>query len=985
MAENTQVPSGSKETKIEKIKRHINLHKRKVIILSLLVALMVVFFNLNPGARPLEVFKIDPLEFGVVEASPRNISVDKSTQVEIKFNFPVTAHHAEQYIVMTPQVLGSWEQGSASNSIVFKPSFEYYAGSQVSVTLLPGLPSESGKKLTTEYNFNFSVKLDGTDFRFVRGDYSYRLTSFDVASGISLGVLTGSELKNPSAKLFSVPNETELINNFVHGAEPYLDSSVYPTTMPDTKSFKELQTFNLLENNQVSYKGDVGIYYLAGFDDSKFIDGTWILINKTGVLFREDDKNIYLAAQDLATKKEVTNLPVTFYDITGRPQIISSHTIKGITSIPFDTPTRLDLIMAKNAGEVILVPVYLPNSRAELRVNGSFSDKYQVFVNTDRPIYKPGDTVKFRAVVRVDNDGAYSVPITGTEISLNSYLLNYSVKARTDAAGIVSGEIVLPNIMPPNPYNDGKNFIYLDANLGNSYTGGTVFEVADYKKPEFDIVVNLDKADYVKPDTIRAQISGKYFNGDSLKDTDVDYVVFRRDFYETQKAVYNTTFNLNAWGGMCGGGFGVYDDYYGEEVKKGSVRLDASGNAYLDFSTSELKAIISQEITILAKKKDGLGNELVGTKTAVVRAGEFNVFLNNRFVSFESGQRFDIPFLAEDRSGAPVSNKEFSYRIYQVSYDANGAFEFDVKTGTAKTNEQGFGHVVDSIENNNWLSIFLEVTSVDSKGNKVGGSRYLNILPKGFKNQNPTVLDITSEKNNLIVGEEAELIINSPDDMTVLVSFERGRVYDAQWLDLKKGQNSYRFTVKEIYAPSVTPTFAFFYQGNYNIEGLSLNVPAMHKLVNVSITADKQSYKPGEVARVTIKTTDSNNKPVIANVGAAVVDKAIFALRKKASASIHTDLYFFRDRETNASSSMTGVMVYPWGDGGKGGGGGDGSALQDKFVDTLLWNPNLRTNSNGEVTIEVPTNNYLTTWRIQVYASTSDTKVGQGTLDFTVN
>src|SRR3990172_2052274 len=119
-----------------------------------------------------------------------------------------------------------------------------------------------------------------------------------------------------------------------------------------------------------------------------------------------------------------------------------------------------------------------------------------------------------------------------------------------------------------------------------------------------------------------------------------------------------------------------------------------------------------------------------------------------------------------------------------------------------------------------------------------------------------TILKITSFSSSLKVGEAASLEIIAPGDMTVFGSFERGRVYTPSWIELKKGVNTFNFDVLPQYSPSITPTFSFFYQGEYFIEGLSLNVPALHKLITVEINTDKEKYNPSDTAIITITTKD---------------------------------------------------------------------------------------------------------------------------------
>jgi uncharacterized protein YfaS (alpha-2-macroglobulin family) len=974
-------PAPAPQSRMQKLRKHYDLHKRKVIILGLLVVLLVVMFNLSPGDHSRDSYQAEPLEFGVVEASPRSIAVDVNSEIEVEFNFAVSAHHAEEFISIYPRPEGRWEQGPSANVIVFKPVRSYYPGSRMEVVLKEGLPSDDGKKLATEYRFEFSINLEGQDMQFQRGTYAYHMTGFSADEGMQFTVGLGSELKEPRAVLYRVPNESYMLQDLAYPTQEARNIlySDYVDYTPPVKDFSQVADYNVKESTNLAYKGDPGIYYLAGFDGDKVVTDTWVMLNRTGVFFRQDDKRIVLAAQNLATGEEVRNVAVNLYAMSGKAGVIRSNIINGISEVAFDYPNRVDLILAKNGPEVIAVPVNLPNSRAEISVYEDLGKKMQVFLYTDRPVYKPGDTVKYRGLARYDNDGIYVNPPTGTKVSVGVY--EGTQDKATDPAGVFSGEFTLPTSIPGDYPN---SFYSISSRFDDSgyWDGYASYRIASYTKPEYEISATAERAEITKPDRVKVTIGGKYFAGAALKGETVKYTIYARDYYETERAVYNTSFNLNEWGGMCGGGFGIWDEYYGEPIRDAEVRLDQNGQAVVEFDTRDLSSIISQEITVVAEKTDKSGNRLNGAANVIVHAGEFNVFVNTKQYSIDSGEEFSIPFYAETRDGQKLANKPFNYRIYESTWVDGKYGKRDVKSGTASTDADGLGRVTDSVVSSDWGSLFLEVFATDSRNNQVGGSRYLSVTPNGQRNDIDTVLDIVSEKNNLIAGTKAELKIKSPADMRVLVSFERGRIQDPQWLDLKKGDNVFSFDVKDSYMPSITPTFAFFHRGEYFIEGLSLNVPAMKNLINVAIQPDKANYKPGDTARITIKTTNDKNQPVSAQVGAAIVDKAIFALHKSTALPIHSSFYFFRPRQTNASSSMTGIILYPWGNGG--GGGGDPDVLS-KLVDTLYWNPNLQTNAQGEVTIEVPVIDHLTTWRIQAYASTSDTKVGQSTQDFTVN
>ncbi|MEN0055058.1 MAG: MG2 domain-containing protein [Mucilaginibacter sp.] len=76
-----------------------------------------------------------------------------------------------------------------------------------------------------------------------------------------------------------------------------------------------------------------------------------------------------------------------------------------------------------------------------------------------------------------------------------------------------------------------------------------------------------------------------------------------------------------------------------------------------------------------------------------------------------------------------------------------------------------------------------------------------------LQQSNPTeaaMLSFTSDKTNYKVGERATLTIPTAADGRALISFENGsKVLKTVWIDTKKGQTQYSFTVDETMAPNV--------------------------------------------------------------------------------------------------------------------------------------------------------------------------------------
>ena len=62
-------------------------------------------------------------------------------------------------------------------------------------------------------------------------------------------------------------------------------------------------------------------------------------------------------------------------------------------------------------------------------------------------------------------------------------------------------------------------------------------------------------------------------------------------------------------------------------------------------------------------------------------------------------------------------------------------------------------------------------------------------------------------------------------------------------------------------------------------------------MLDVAIRPDKAKYAPGERAHFAMRVRDADGKPVRAQVGIAVVDDAIFALREATAADPYRTFY----------------------------------------------------------------------------------------------
>src|SRR5665213_1328399 len=107
------------------------------------------------------------------------------------------------------------------------------------------------------------------------------------------------------------------------------------------------------------------------------------------------------------------------------------------------------------------------------------------YVHTDRPIYRPGDRVQYRALVRDGIPGSYAVPAGEVSLVIRDpeWKNVVTAKVRLDAFGALAGDLPLADDAKLGTYQIGVT------GASTYYIATTSFAVEAYKKPEYVIDV----------------------------------------------------------------------------------------------------------------------------------------------------------------------------------------------------------------------------------------------------------------------------------------------------------------------------------------------------------------------------------------------------------------------------------------------------------------------------------------------------------------
>ena len=140
------------------------------------------------------------------------------------------------------------------------------------------------------------------------------------------------------------------------------------------------------------------------------------------------------------------------------------------------------------------------------------------YVYTDRPVYRPGHTVHFRAILRNEMPTGYQIPDrergAGPGAGFRRQAGLSAHAAAFPAMGTVHGDFDLPAAAALGYYG-------IEIHAGEANAGGG-FNVEEYKKPEYEVKVTPSKKRVVQGEAIQATIEAKYYYGEPVANAQGD-------------------------------------------------------------------------------------------------------------------------------------------------------------------------------------------------------------------------------------------------------------------------------------------------------------------------------------------------------------------------------------------------------------------------------------------------------------------------------
>ncbi|MDR3746776.1 MAG: alpha-2-macroglobulin family protein [Acidobacteriota bacterium] len=603
------------------------------------------------------------------------------------------------------------------------------------------------------------------------------------------------------------------------------------------------------------------------------------------------------------------------------------------------------------------------------------------YTYTDRPVYRPGDIVHFKTIVRSQLASGYAIP-QERELRLElhdpqSYQTVWQQTVTLSNMGTANWDYAVPA--------DGTlGMYYLEMRSGERYVEGISFSVEDYKKPEYQVKVTAQPPRVLQGQPIKATIDARYYFGEPVSNAKVKWVVHTSNYWPLGRGD-----NDDEEAGPPQEGADEGDNYGGDQESENSGVLDNDGKLQITIPTKvDNKGKRDLVYRIEARVIDAGNREIAGHGFALATYGSFFLTAEPDSYVYTKGSTATITVTAQDYDKKPVQTL---FHVEMNRWDWRKGAGAQVASTSGQTDASGKAQVKLTIPDSGEFRV--RVTANTPEKRQVETTTYLWAPGQSpwWSGTREERIQIVADKKTYQPGDTAHvLIVTGKDPATVLVTTEGNGLYSGHVIKSNGGSVTVDVPIKPEFAPNFYIAAVFIRDNKLYQGSKSLSVPPTQHEMNVQLLPSKPQYQPGEAASYTIKATDSSGKPVVAEFSLGVVDEAIYAIKPE---TVGTIMSAFYGRIYSRVITETSLTYYFSGNAGKramqlaNARSSHGLAqlkperlvqpkVRKAFPDTAYWIADLRTGSDGQATVKFDYPDAITSWRATTRGVTQNTMVG---------
>ncbi|HEX7772817.1 MAG TPA: alpha-2-macroglobulin family protein, partial [Pyrinomonadaceae bacterium] len=685
-----------------------------------------------------------------------------------------------------------------------------------------------------------------------------------------------------------------------------------------SKNINDSQTHKLhLEAIRIEEKLPAGAYLLEAKSGS-LSARELILVSDATLVLKSSMKQALVFFVDALTGAPIANADVALWESYYQGSNTRWRRLRQTTDA--DGLARFTLT-GKSAGS--LYALAGSNDRQAFSYGSAYGsgdhESWRIYAFTDRPAYRPKETMQWKFIARQFKNGVYSTPANqNVEYEINDprgTRVNEG-KATLNSFGSAWGSLELGEQLPLGEYN----IQFWSSGRGSLIGSAKLFRLEEYKLPEFKVQVKTPEQDGKKKafrvgEKVEVEVQADYYFGGPVSNASVEVVVYQLPFY-----LYWYPRREYSW---------YYDDIarqynyggQGSVIKREQIKTDANGKAKLTFDTPRQNYNQDYEFRIEARVVDSSRREIVASDRVRVTRQRYYVYPRSAQNIYRPKDKVTIDIKALDANEQPVQT-EGTVKVtrdywWEIWIDPRGReitgaelrelqragvfpprvnrgqrpwrLKFrgyqsdDILTQTVKTNSEGEAQLNFTPERDGYYRVAWQSSQgVDAKRDRflppVKAETHVFVATNattdlGYRNGG---LEIVVDKDTFRSGQTAPVMISVPvSNRYVLFSVEGEDLFSYKVVHVEGTTKLIEVPIDEKYVPNVYLSALMISDANSFLDTKQVVVPPVDRFLAVAVKADREQYQPREEGTLAITTKDVNGRPVAAEIALGLVDESV--------------------------------------------------------------------------------------------------------------
>ncbi len=623
------------------------------------------------------------------------------------------------------------------------------------------------------------------------------------------------------------------------------------------------------------------------------------------------------------------------------------------------------------------------------------TDRERGWLFTDKPVYRRGETVQVKGLLRLVGKDALGLPPAGREATVQ--LLDPFGHIATESVVRLSARGTFATALPFPPSGELGSWMI---NVQSEHAAFSKYvQLAVYHVPRTKVELALKSRHVARGDAVQGELLAAWFSGGPLEKAPV-HVTASGSSQAFAPAGWPTfQFGRTAWSEDDGPGG---QNFFNHELR---TTTDDRGRAHFAVPTGiAMDRSLHAEVSVSVE--DPNGRPMQASQGVWIHPAAAHVGVNLTSALVTAHSPLPVHLIATDVEGHALAGLPLTVKLQRREWKAirvhGMAGETSWQTrlvvtpaGTCTTRSAELP--VDCTLTVQQPGLYALQTSVrDGRGRTATTTTDFyatgpDLVWGPYDDREMLVADKASYK----VGDTAHILVrNRVPGALALVTEERVGILRTRLVKLEGAAPTIDIPIEARHAPNVHIGVVAMASRRSDgalgldtgapgvqVESIELHVDAADHRLQVTVTPEHKKALPGQKTSVEVAVRDAAGRPRAAEVTLWAVDEGVLALTGEATPDPLETLYAAIERGVEDMVQMDGLVRRRAGElkGDPGGGGGNSSGMtRTNQRDVAFWQAAIELPADGKArhTFTLPDN--LSTWRIMAVAVDGPGDFGSG-------